>query len=872
MIQEYPFLAGMKNVFEDNVMKIGISNREGSTEQSVLLIGTAVDGPRDVVVQTTQEGAEAIFGPYANSQNRPNGATLTKAYETLYNSGVRNIMMLRLSGTEAETTLEAPMITKTSNEIREQYIGQSKGYEFDLGVANVNSSTMTITAVDSVSGISRVISPERYSIVHKASALGTDLLVMTGTAFSSTEDLNLNFLYANKVGDGGSDSTPFSRTDLAFQNTETGFKLTVDQRIFELVGIETVGGNKVGLDNTTIIDNEIFFPDENSVPKALKEETISIDETSIPGRVIAKIPDVDGQPIGTVRTYHTDTIVIGESMIQKDNSGFYYIDLTAISGPQSLGEDTTDPLINSSIVVRYNYIPSVNVEYFTSNGHKEETKDIVLSINERYDEFTLDQEPTSIDNVYLYVDGNELLNRGALSLTGTNTLRVDKYFLPLEADIEVRYTYRKQSNHTPRIDLKTTFAGALYNETTVKIENIASSTGSIIGKRIVIEKPEVKKANMGERPQEFDSLTYTTLGEMVKAINETMGDFVEATTNDDTHHVSALHEIDTKFFQGGDDGVNISKGQIYSALSGLRDSDGFLIKQGLFQMLETVKADFVVPLGVHADDQLPGRYQNFTQELAMFCAFVSQNNRIVQGIIPTKPLRDFSLLGLQAHASYLSNMTNEFFIRDARGVVYRNSKGETHDIGKWVTIVGGPDPIVRSNVLGSTIENKAVVYAALQANLPIRSSGTLKKLPSNVTGLTYSFSNLQANKVVRNRIASFGIDEDGEYILMDGCNSARPGSLYGRMSTIKALRRATDLIKQVSKPYLGEAITVEDQNGLTSDIAGELESLVSDRQIRLYDVQIIFSKVSQTFKDAQVELTIGTFDELRKITTVVNLV
>lgn len=872
MIQEYPYLAGMKNVFEDNILKVGLNDREGSTEQSVLLIGTAVDGPKNMVVQTTSEGAEAIFGPFVNSQNEPNGATLTKAYETLYNAGVRNIMMLRLSGTEANITIEAPMVTKKSEEIREQYIGQSKGYEFDLGVTNVKSNTVVVTAKDRVSLIERTISPEKFSIVHKASSTGNDVLVMTGTAFSKTEDLHLNFLYANKVGDAGSDIVPFTKTPIPFVATEAGFKLTVDERIFELVDVKTVGGDAVSLDSTTIIENEIFFPTVESVPKVYVSKTLNIDETTIPGKVIAQIDATDGQPVMMAKTYHTDGIVIGEQEIIKDNTlGIFYVDFSAIAGAEGLGE-TVGPLIKNQVEARFNYLPSVSIDYFTTNGDKEQDNDLAIALSDRYDEFILEQSPTTIEKVYVYIDGNELLNRDALSLSGTNTLKVDKYFLPLEADIEVRYTYEKQANHIPRIDLKSTFAGAIYNETTISVENIVSATGSIIGKKIVIEKPESKKSSYAEEALEFDSLSYTTFGDMVKAINDTAGEFLVASTNDDNHHVASIDAMDSKFFQNGDDGTVVDKDQIFAALSGIRDSEGYLIKQGVFQMLENIQADYVVPLGVHFDDELPGRYQNFAQELAMFCAFVSQNNRITQGIIPTKSLRDYSLLGMQSHANYLANLANEFFIRDARGVVYKNAKGKTQDIGKWITIVGGPEPIVQSPTLGKIAENKAVVYAALQATLPIRSSGTLKRLPGNVSGLAYTFSNLQANKVVSNRIGCFGVDEDGEPVLLDGCNSAQAGSRYGRMSVTKALRKAIDLIKITSKPYLGEAITVEDQNSLTGDISKVLESLVSAREIRMFDVQIIFTKSSQTFQDAQVELTVGTFDELRKITTVVNLV
>lgn len=98
----YPNLPGYQTVLTGGNMVITSNVAE---TQSVLLIGTAVDGPVNQPVRiTSMLDAEAVFGPMATAGVR-NGSTLLLGYQEAVEAGCQNVRLLRYSGVTASTTI-----------------------------------------------------------------------------------------------------------------------------------------------------------------------------------------------------------------------------------------------------------------------------------------------------------------------------------------------------------------------------------------------------------------------------------------------------------------------------------------------------------------------------------------------------------------------------------------------------------------------------------------------------------------------------------------------------------------------------------------------------------------------------------------------
>lgn len=73
-----------------------------STTESLLIIGTAIDGPNNTVFRANSiQEAIDLYGHFRDSQGNINGASLIRGAIEAYNAGCRDIRLFRLGGTKA---------------------------------------------------------------------------------------------------------------------------------------------------------------------------------------------------------------------------------------------------------------------------------------------------------------------------------------------------------------------------------------------------------------------------------------------------------------------------------------------------------------------------------------------------------------------------------------------------------------------------------------------------------------------------------------------------------------------------------------------------------------------------------------------------
>jgi hypothetical protein len=240
-----------------------------------------------------------------------------------------------------------------------------------------------------------------------------------------------------------------------------------------------------------------------------------------------------------------------------------------------------------------------------------------------------------------------------------------------------------------------------------------------------------------------------------------------------------------------------------------------------------------------------------------------------------KPNKNTSILGVKTYADRLATHDNTYIMRDYNGKPLTDAEGNYIDLGKYISVVGGPDPIVTDRAIGPYNGNPAVLYAAMNTVIPANSSPTNKRLPG-CRGLRFRFSNPQLNDITNNRIVTFKVKTDrsgtvSDVYVVDGITAAMKGSAYQRITTPKTLKEVVDNIREVADPYIGESNTVEQKNALASAISKRLGILKERGFIQDYSFQIVANALDQLLGQAKIELTIVPPQELRKITTVVSL-
>jgi hypothetical protein len=781
MTNQYPNLPGHLVEFKDGGMALRNNDSTAKTD-SVLLLGTAVDGPVMDPVAIDVTTVEALYGKEIKANGAPNGATLVKAVKELAAAGVNDIRCMRITGEIAQLSIaKAPELITTQVTIEE---------DLDRVMGN-DLTTLTLQHAPIVTNSVKVF------------AKGS--LVTSGVLVNET------------IGE----------VKIAANSCDAGANLQVQYEYYR----------------TEAVTDEVHLLD-SGLDAVLAYEPLGAITVTVGGVAIA--------PAGYT--------VTGKVV---------HVNEYAPGNPANAGDE---------IKVTYTGITS---DVFNATESSNGATAFVAATSVQ--DMALVETPVS-GTFHLYVDGVEMLNPLAYTVDATaKIVHVKKEYFPKASNISVGYSYTKVETITESIKLESYFGGEVYNRGSVAVRQLLSTTGAVLGILVEITKPVEKRVQVTEAPLQYNSIDYPTFGALVEAINNDANngvykaktDYPAALTEELVINVSPTNNVGANFV-GGDDGLTVDKNKLFKALSGERDADGYLLVPGAYQLLEDYQVDWVVPLGVYADDELSGRYQNFAYELALFCTILSYRNKITLGAIDVKPCADTTLAGIKAYGEHLASMPNTYLMRDDVGNIMVDSENQPIDLGGFLSVVGGPEPVHVTKNLGRYFGSAAVAYVALNSTINVHSAPTNKKLAA-AKGLRFRFSNQQHNAIVGNRIVTFKTKFDkagatnGDAYVVDGVTAARTGSDYARVTTTKVLRETIDQIRTVAEPFIGEPNTNEQRNALGSAISKRLTILKEKGVILDYEFSISASIEDQILGQAKIELTIVAPQELRKITTVVGL-
>lgn len=486
------------------------------------------------------------------------------------------------------------------------------------------------------------------------------------------------------------------------------------------------------------------------------------------------------------------------------------------------------------------------------------------------------------DSLRMYADGVEILKDAYVLNAEERTVTLKSEYYPLGSQLSAYYVYSVASEVTPTILIQSKYGGELYNQCSVSVAKLMDEEVEL-GRVITLTKPSSKRAQASETPLVFYSTDYPTFGELVQAINEEANNnvFLASTEFEDAETAELIPNVTESnvigaYFTGGHDGITTNKVELYEALSGTRDEDGYIITQGAYQLLENYVVDWVVPLGVYANDVLPGKYQNFAYELALYCAIASHQSKTTLGVISTRPCENTSLKGISEYITRTLAFENLFYMRDISGNFILGSDGRPMDLGMYISVVAGPEVQFTSYTLGRHYIDPSIAYVGLNATIPVQQAPT-NKVIQGASGVKFRLSNKQHNDLLGNRYVTLkvkndnGLTSSGSVCATDGMTAAASTSDYTRISTAKIVRETVDHIREVSEPYIGNPNTVEQRNALSSALSKRLGQLQTNGTLNSYEFAVISTAADQLLGQARIELTLQAPQELRRITTVVSL-
>jgi hypothetical protein len=784
----YPNLPGHLVEFKDGGLQL-TTNAETASGKSLLILGTAFDGPINEPVQIDATTVAQLFGSEVNANGYPNGATLTKYAKQAFKNGFTDVRCMRVTGSQA--FVEIPKVVTESVE------------ELDA-----NPVSGTIQGNAAVEGLQVTHTP----------IIGSSLKITTGPDGSGTT-----------IVAGG-----YTEDDGTF-NISAGV-ISKNSPIYATYQYKDI--------NTTAIDDIVTIADVAAMdtitlfdPSANEGIYVNqYDNANFPATHGFKATLDDGTELVEGTDYKIENGVLtwltGGAIVDGVNITYEFYKYTLATASDTLSLQDTDQVIT---------LPKTPV-----------AGSVVLTVN-----------GAVVDVADYTVAGN------VVSLTAGNFVINDTFV--------ITYKYEEVTTTSEGMIVRAIYGGAVYKDASVVITEITNDAGEV-GRKFTFTKPESKRYSNSDLPFYFTSFECPTVGILKQALaNYTLNNVFEIITDDEDTTTADFPVFSGTLANGGDDGVVVTNNQMFEALAGKRDAQGYLVEQGAYQILENYNVDYIYPAGVYADSkQTVNPNSSFHYELALLCAVLTYRTKMTHGFIDVKPNSNTTLVGIQKYVAKLLEYNNIHYMKDAEGNDIVDKDGNKMDLGWYTSVVVGPEPVVISDTLGTYYGSPAIAYAALNAGLKPESAPTNKALPG-VKGMKYKFSNKQMNELVGNRMVVFKLKNEGTAtasstpFVVDGCTAGAPGSDYARLATVKVVTDVVDQVREVADPFLGEPNTVEQRNALSALISKRLSYLMEQGEILHYEFEISATIQQVVLGECSIALTLVAPQELRKITTVVAL-
>ena len=780
----YPNLPGHLVEFKDGGLQLTNDTSNNSSKKSLLILGTAFDGPINEPVKIDKDTVSQLFGSEVNDKGYPNGATLTKYAKQAFKNGFNDVRCMRVTGSLASVELKKNVVTSTE-EVEARSTGIIAGnaeQEFDT---QVKADVFISATANAVGGTGSAL-----SISTKTGSNGNAFVVVPANHVTKNSQLNVNVDY-KKI------------------NTAT----TVTQAITS--------------DATT----------SDPVTLTLQSgQTIDVDSISV---------KIDSAPATKDTEYTVAT------------AG----DIVTITFNDS------DPTVQAAIAASDNV--TVDYKYSTVANTS-----LSIQLVDTPQVITLPNTPVT-GSVSIATAGGAAVASSKFTVTGKD-VSINAGALDINTEVIITYKYEVSETKADKMTIRSIYGGTIYNQASVEITPMTNDDGEH-GLKFKFTKPDSKLYSNADKPFFFTSFDCPTVGILKQALaNYALNNVFEIIADDE--------DIETKDFdlfsgnlEGGEDGVVVTANQMFEALSGKRNQEGYLVEQGAYQILENYNVDYIYPAGVYANmKQTVNPHSNFHNELALVCAVLTYRTKMTHGFIDVKPNSNTTLVGIQQYVDKLLAYDNTHYMMDAEGNDIVDKEGNKMDIGWYTSVVVGPEPVMVSDTLGTYYGSPAIAYAALNASLKPQSAPTNKALPG-VKGMKYKFSNKQMNDLIGNRMVVFKLKNEGTTTassvpyVVDGCTAGAEGCDYARLSTVKIVTDVVDQIREVADPFIGEPNTVEQRNALSALISKRLGNLLEQGEIQYYEFEINATIQQVVLGECSIALTLVCPMELRKITTVVAL-
>lgn len=341
----YPNLPGHLVEFKDGGLQLTSENTEAATGKSLLILGTAIDGPVNEPVKIDRNTVSQLFGSDVNDKGYPNGATLTKYAKQAFKNGFSDVRCMRITGSRASVE-----ISKTASVTREELFGNPVNYQ----VAGNAEATITLANSPIIPSSVQVKSAATGLLVQTSGYKEYDpsFKIAAGTVSKNTQ-LVVEYDY-NTVEEKTLSSAVADDTGAAFKDIVLDFDPAAQQSIYETTEAGVSCGIEVTVDGVVLTAGSDYTVAGN-VLSIVDGGQVALDDTVEVKYYVATTTHVDAESHDLVDTADIVTLPVAPiaGSVTVTVAGKDVTDFSVDGANVSL--DAGKFVIGNTAVIKYKY-------------------------------------------------------------------------------------------------------------------------------------------------------------------------------------------------------------------------------------------------------------------------------------------------------------------------------------------------------------------------------------------------------------------------------------------------------------------------------------------------------------------------------------
>lgn len=296
----YPNLPGHLVEFKDGGLQLTTENADASGSKSLLILGTAFDGPINEPVKIDKTTVSQLFGSDVNEKGYPNGATLTKYAKQAFKNGFTDVRCMRVTGSRASVE-----ISKTASVTKEELFGTPVNYQ----VAGNAEATITLANSPIIPSSVQVKSAATGLLVQTSGYKEYDpsFKIAAGTVSKNTQ-LVVEYDY-NTVEEKTLSSAVADDTGAAFKTIALDFDPAAQQSIYETTEAGVSCGIEVTVDGVVLTAGSDYTVAGN-VLSIVDGGQVALDDTVEVKYYVATTTHVDAESHDLVDTADIVTLPV----------------------------------------------------------------------------------------------------------------------------------------------------------------------------------------------------------------------------------------------------------------------------------------------------------------------------------------------------------------------------------------------------------------------------------------------------------------------------------------------------------------------------------------------------------------------------------